>query len=75
MDHAELIAAIAARVNQRLEQEEGAIHLSGKAITAKKVRDAYEQGYRTVCIPAGALVTAEAQDYAYEKRMTIQRIE
>ena len=65
-----LLEQIAERVRGRLAAEE-AFPLTGQVISAKKVRDAFEQGHRAVRIPKGALVTAEASDYLYEKRMTV----
>ena len=69
MYDAKQIEEIAARVQRRIAEAEG-ISLTGKVISVKKVRDAYESGHRVVRIPQGALITAEASDYLYDKRMT-----
>lgn len=65
-----LLEQITERVRNHLAAEE-AFPLTGQVISVKKVRDAFEHGHRTVRIPKGALVTAEASDYLYEKRMTV----
>ena len=67
---AKQIEEIAARVQQRIDEEES-ISLTGKVISVKKVRDAYESGHHVVRVPRGALITAEASDYLYDKRMTV----
>ena len=70
MYDAKLIEEITARVQSRMAEAE-CLSLTGKVVSVKKVRDAYESGHRAVRIPKGALITAEASDYLYEKRMTV----
>lgn len=69
-----LIEEIAARVQSRMAEAK-CLSLTGKVVSVQKVRDAYESGYHTIRIPKGALITAEASDYLYEKRMTVQNTE
>ena len=66
----ELIDEIAARVSEKLQQR--ACPITGQVVSLRKVKDAYENGYRTILVQKNMFITLEAQEYIHDQKITVE---
>lgn len=75
MDHPQLVEELVRRVGARIGESEPApgpaAVIEGKVVSVGKVKKAFEAGQHTIRIPPGCIVTAEAQDFITDNRMTV----
>lgn len=66
----ELIDEIAARVSEKLQQR--ACPITGQVVSLRKVKDAYENGYRTILVQKSMFITLEAREYIHDQKITVE---
>ena len=69
----ELIEEIAARVNEKMQKS--VCPITGQVASLRKVKDAYDNGYRAIMVKNGMIFTSEAKEFIKSKEIAVETID